>query len=51
MIIVRYLLTTMYTELKFSTNTVQCGVGPYKGYIISMVDLNEYDLRTLNGKN
>ena len=41
------LLTTLGLDLKFSGNIIIGGVGPYEGCSAPMVDLSNYDFKSL----
>ena len=47
MILGRDLLTTLGLDLKFSVNIIIGGVGPYEGCTSPMVDLSNYDFKSL----
>ena len=50
MIIGRDLHTKLGIYLKFSTNTIECGEGPYQWYTTPMVNLDDYDFEIINIK-
>ena len=49
-IIGRDILTTMWIELKYFTNTVVCEPGMHAGGTTPMIDLNYYAFEPINGE-
>ena len=47
MILDRDLLTTLFLDLKFFKNIIIGGKGPYEGCLTPMVDLNNYEFKSL----
>ena len=41
------LLTTLWLDLMLSENIIICGEGPYEGCLAPMVDLSNYDFKSL----
>ena len=50
MILGRYLPTALGLDLKFSENVIIGGEGPYKGYSTPMVDVSNYDFKSITDK-
>ena len=50
LIIVRYLLTALGLDLKFSENIVIVSEGPCEGLLAPMVDISNYDFKYLTYK-
>ena len=50
MIIVKKLFTKLGIDLKFSTNTIECGEELYKECKTLMENLNDYDFEPINRK-
>ena len=51
MILVRYLLTSLESNLKWSEHTIEVDDGPFKGSKILMFDLGVYAFKYLNTVN
>ena len=50
MILVRDLLTVLGLDLKFSDNVIIFGEGPYEGCSTPMVDISNYDLKSITNE-
>ena len=50
MILGRDILTTLGLDLKFSDNVIIGGKGPYKGFSSHMVDISNYEFKSLTDK-
>ena len=50
MIIVRYLINSLGLDFKFSENIIIGGDGPYQGCSAPMVDLSNYEVKSLTDK-
>ena len=51
MILGRDLLTALGINLKFSDHVIEADYGPFKGLMLTMVDLGEYEFKYLNTGN
>ena len=50
MILGRDILTALVLDLKFSGHIIIGGDGPYKGCLVTMVDVTDYELKPLTEK-
>ena len=50
MILGRDLLTTLGLDLKFSENVIIGGEGPYKWFSSNVVDISNYDFKSITDK-
>ena len=50
MILGRYLIISLVLDIKFSDNVINGSIGPYEGCLLSIVDIGNYNFKSITDK-